>query len=159
MAAARRMAVLKLDLSPVLPSASPWQHSGKGKSLPALRGNVNCGENSHQAVGRQERIRHIISAYFNRFLCCPYISFFAVLFLHPLSGLVGTKPARVLLPSSPHLLLHLLLSPPAHKRWRLMNSAPMHASANCIGIGNSSQYYKMFSPSRWPPGHQLNDRL
>lgn len=79
MTAARRMAVLKLDLSPVLPSASPWQHSGKGKSLPALRGSVNCGENSHQAVGRQERIRHIISAYFNRFLCCPYISFFTLI--------------------------------------------------------------------------------
>lgn len=75
--------------------------------------------------------------------------FFFLLYIH--SFLAETKPARVLhsFPSSFPLLL--CPSPSAHKRWRLMNSALMHASANYIGIGNSSQYYKMFSPSRWPP--------
>lgn len=73
-----------------------------------------------------------------------------------------TKPARVQLPSSCSPSTRSFTSSssrPAQKRWRLMNSAPMHASANCIGIGNSSQYYKMCSPSRWPPSSVTLRRL
>lgn len=154
MTAGRRVAVLKLDFSPALPS----EQAHGNKVCPALRGKANRGEKSHQAAGRHAGRKHNISAYFNGFLSC-----FSVMLLPPFHfspfafwfgwNKAGTRVASLLFP--PTYSFTSSPSPPAHKRWRLMNSALMHASANCIGIGNSSLYYKMFSPSRWPPAGRL----
>lgn len=76
----------------------------------------------------------------NRCLLIFFISFLSVSFyflisLRSFSGLSETKPACVSLPSSfSHLLLHLLPFPLANKRWRLMNSVLMHASATVIAL-------------------------
>lgn len=70
----------------------------------------------------------------------------------PVSGLADTKAAHV------SWLLLLLAPPPPPTvpvRWRLMNSEPVHASPNCIGFENSSQCYRMFPQSTWPPGNQF----
>lgn len=145
----RRMAVLKLDFSPALPS----EQAHGNRVCSALRGKANRGEKSHQAAGRQGE--NIISVHiWMDFSPVFSVSLLPSFHFSPFTfwfgwNKAGTRVASLLLP--PTYSLTSSPSPPAHKRWRLMNSALMHASANCIGIGNSSQYYKMFSPSRWPP--------
>lgn len=158
MTAGRRMAVLKLDFSPVLPSEKAHGNNGKARVCLALREKVNHGERvirlQPDRKGGNIISVHIFIDFSPVFLYFFFsVSFCSLISLHSLSGVAETKPHEAC--CFPPLLLHLLPSPPAHKRWRLMNSALMRASANCIGIGNSSQYYKMFSPSRWPPAGPL----
>lgn len=143
----RRVAMLKLDVSPVQPSEQAHGNSGTAR---VFRGKINRGEKESWGFKQASREAGNISVHIS-IDSSPIFHFFLST---SLSGLAETKPGRVLHPSSIPLTYSIASSscpPPAHKRWRLMNSALMHASANCIGIGNSSQYYKMFSPSRWPP--------
>lgn len=53
MTAGRRITVLKLDFSPVLPSEQACGNSGKAKVCQALRGKINRGEKSYQEAARK----------------------------------------------------------------------------------------------------------
>lgn len=60
--AGRRMAVLKLDVSPVLPSEQAHGNSGTAR---VFRGKINHREKSHKALDRRAGREYNVNAYFN----------------------------------------------------------------------------------------------
>lgn len=135
MTAGRRMAVLKLDFSPLFPSKQACGNSGEAKVCQAWRGKETVGGKSYQEAVRKEENRFRL-LFFIIFFSSGLILFFILSFLsnHFPVWLKQSQHAYCFPPPSSLLLHLLLLFPPANKKWRLMNSALMHASATVIAL-------------------------